>query len=202
MMNPAPRPVLGWRLWRVREGVLWSWGIETCWQPGDGRAVCLRPEVEARCAVSPGADCPCGFWALTDLAGCVAKVRKDHLLLAGSMQPVMGLMLGWGMVALHGAEGFRAQHARPLCLFENWIWDPELDLLTTGRARWWRRIDGRPRLSSSGAGARHRVLRAAADRYGVPLVTLRRAIQFGVLRELGVAGEVVAPLERRLARAS
>lgn len=201
-MRGQTGPVLGWRLWRVRDGNLWSWGIDSVWQPGDGRAVCLRRDVETRCAVSPGISCPCGFWALRDLAGCVAKARKERLFLDDSMQPVIGLMLGWGLVALHGAEGFRTQYARPLCLFEDWIWDPELDLLTKGRLRWWRHLDGRSYLTSSEAHERHGVLRRAADRHGVPLVTLRRALQFGVLRELGVAGELVAPLEQRLKRAS
>ncbi|MGH7911480.1 MAG: hypothetical protein ACREQM_11135 [Candidatus Dormibacteraceae bacterium] len=193
-----PNPVVGWRLWRVHGGDLWSWGIDAEWQPGDGQARCLHPDPQSRCAEAPGEHCLCGFWALSDPQHCVRKVRKEHVRLVGTMQPVIGLMLGWGSVMLHGAEGFRAERARPLCLFDNWIWDSELDLLTAGRVPWWRRLQDGAGLRSRDRSRRYRAPVRAAQRFGIPLVTLQAAVQFGVLRELGVASELVQTFERRL----
>jgi hypothetical protein len=110
----------------------------------------------------------------------------------------MGLMQGWGSVALHGGEGFRAQYARILCLFSDRVWDRELERLVGG-LHWWRQLAGFPRIRNP---ARARVweqkVAAAADRYAVPVLGLADAVRLGVLRELGVSDRVVRPMEGRL----
>ncbi|MGH7918934.1 MAG: hypothetical protein ACREQM_03185 [Candidatus Dormibacteraceae bacterium] len=116
--------------------------------------------------------------------------------MAQGKKPVIGLMLGWGTIAIHGDEGFRAQFARPLCMFKNGIWDPEWDLLAEEISLWHRIGHGRMRLITS---RRHRRLAAAAVRpLGVPLVTLRAAVTSGLLREFGVSSELTGPWEARL----
>src|SRR5262245_40650270 len=105
-------PVLGWRIWKVRGERLASWAVDYCWEPGENRAVCLAPGRPA-CAAPPGRRCQCGFWALWSPQQSLARA-------AGAFEPpwqVMGLIAGWGTVALHDREGFRAECATVRCLF-------------------------------------------------------------------------------------
>jgi hypothetical protein len=95
---------------------------------------------------------------------------------------VLGLVRGWGEVAIHGHEGFRAERASVVMLFSDLVGPRSLTPM-----RWWH-------------GRRARVLRDAAGRYGVPVLPLRTALDHRVLEELGLprsaiaqAGQLVRP---------
>jgi hypothetical protein len=188
-VQDAAEPVLGWRIWKLRDGHLESLVVDHRWEPGANRAACLAP---ARpCSESPGRHCQCGFWAVWSPRQCVSR--------AGAEPPrqVMGVIAGWGAVAMHGAEGFRAEHAAVRCLFIDrpWRWQ------TTGAGRrlaaWWRRATGRPPEAEAppadSLDRRHwEALRLAASRYAVPVVSLRDAASLGLLGELGLPAEGIA----------
>jgi len=175
--STATEPVLGWRLWSLCEDGLESWAVDYRWRPGENVATCLDAG-RRRCATAPGPGCLCGFWglwrpSLCVVRACVAPEPPWH---------VLGLIAGWGSVALHGREGFRAERAGLRCLFTDRMW----------AAPWLR---GR---AGVGAAHIHHVgpalirLRAAAARYGVPLLAVRDAAQVGLLAELGVPEPQVA----------
>lgn len=192
---------IGWRLWRLRDDQLWSWAVDYVWRPGAAEAVCLLDAPlsgRQRCGSAPGPNCQCGFWGLWEPAACVTKARRDMstgALAPHRFLPVLGLMSGWGTVAVHGTEGFRAQRGSVVCLFSEPIWDPELDRMLFGRAGLRARLAGLLR-SEARRRSRWSRLRSAASRYGVPLVSLGDAVRFGVLRELGVPAHMVERLEQ------
>ena len=130
-------PVLGWRIWNVRDGRLDSWAVSYRWDRGENRAACLvfdrRP-----CASPPGRRCQCGFWAVWSPLQCLDRAR------AATEPPwgvAMGLVIGWGTVALHGREGFRAERAAVRCLFTDRPWS-RLSRMSaaTQPPRWWQRL--------------------------------------------------------------
>jgi len=115
--SPATEPVLGWRLWSLCEDGLESWAVDYRWRPGENVATCLDAG-RRRCATAPGPGCLCGFWglwrpSLCVVRACVAPEPPWH---------VLGLIAGWGSVALHGREGFRAERAGLRCLFTDRMW--------------------------------------------------------------------------------
>jgi hypothetical protein len=197
--------VIGWRLWRAREDELWSWAVDYVWPSGPAEASCLLDAPfsgRERCASAPGPDCQCGFWGLWEPATCVNKARRDistGALAPYRFQPVLGLMSGWGTVAIHGDEGFRAQRGAVVCVFSDAIWDAELDQLLFGRKGLHARVAGLFR-SEARRRARWSRLQAVAARYGVPLVSLGEAVRLGVLQELGVPAAVVERMERNRLR--
>lgn len=196
---PTPRgePLLGWRLWRAREQTLESWAVASTWDPGPNEARCLSPIWP--CGSSPGPRCKCGFWGLFSPLRALERGRADRPEDAS----VLGLMRGWGEVAVHGPEGFRAQRAQLVCLFRDWVWDaPQMPCPAAGwgRAFWIleRRLDLLP-APVAPHPARVRMLEEIASRYQVPLVSLEDAVHVNALTELGagraVVGEVRAWLE-------
>ena len=78
----------------------------------------------------------------------------------------VGLIQGFGSVALHGEEGFRAGAATVMCIF----------------------ADLPDRIDYSHLRAR------VAERYGVPCVSLQAAMSIGLLSEFGVDCARVAEL--------
>ena len=148
------------------------------------------------CVRSPGQYCQCGIWALWDLGRCVAKGR-DHLSsVRGAL--VVGLIAGWGTVAIHGDEGFRAQRAAIRCLLMDSIWDKSMDPLC-GQQTWslaagrWLRLFARPRSTASS-------LRRVATEYAVLALPLADAVQGGVLAELGVSDQQLERARSALVR--
>src|SRR5207247_11201720 len=107
-------PLIGWRLWRLQGASLQSWGVDYHWRPGVNSASCIST-IRA-CVASPGKHCQCGFWALWSPLQCLARAQE----LEEPPWHVLGLITAWGTVALHGREGFRAQHASVTCLFTDW----------------------------------------------------------------------------------
>jgi len=193
-------PVVGWRLWKLNAGRLRSWVVAQDWEVGPNEARCLAGDAAASpfnlpprpcCERSPGEDCKCGLWALWDFRLCARKAREESQRW-NSRDVVIGLMEGWGTVAVHGDEGFRSQYAVARCLFTDTI----ADRVPAG-ARWWERL---VRLALAGEPDTRRTtsLRRVAELYGVPLVSLADAVRLGVLGELGVTEsgvrEVVAEL--------
>ncbi|HKF76825.1 MAG TPA: hypothetical protein VKF59_11835 [Candidatus Dormibacteraeota bacterium] len=179
-------PVLGWRVWKLRSGRLGSWAVDYCWEPGENRATCLTPGRRA-CSASPGQHCQCGFWAVWSPRRCAARVCSA----AEPPWHVMGLIAGWGTVALHDGEGFRAEWAAMKCLFTDRPWSSSIP---GWLARWWRRKTGRTDESDPGTlqDRRHwHALEGVAERYAVPLVSLETAASLGLLSELGVPSDQI-----------
>jgi hypothetical protein len=195
-------PVMGWRLWHLRSGVLHSWAIENCWEPGENRARCLDPGGRP-CDAPPGRHCHCGFWALWSPAQCVDRARG----MGETASHVMGLIAGWGTVALHGREGFRAERASIACLFVDRPSGGAAPPGITRRVATWLGWPGRREPEPADHDEtepeprRLRLLRDAARRYGVPLVSVQGAAQLGLLSEWGVPREQVLEARRLTARA-
>jgi hypothetical protein len=137
----------------------------------------------------------CGLWALWNFGSCVAKARAE----AARWQRrsvVLGLVAGWGTVAVHGDEGFRAQRASVICLFSDPVADP-VSAPPERWPRWWARPArwmGCERATSSRLDS----LRRAAAHYGVPLLSLTDAIRLGVLGEFGVSESSLSDVEAQL----
>lgn len=176
-------PVLGWRIWNLRDGGLESWAMDYCWEPGENLATCLAPH-RRRCRRSPGLHCQCGFWAVWTPGQCVIRACSA----AEPPWHVMGLVVGWGAVALHGKEGFRAERAAIKCLFTDRPWSSSLAVTApSGRiARWWHHTLRRAVEPVITLPAHLDQLEAVAAQYAVPLVSLRSAADVGILREFGV----------------
>ena len=197
-MREAQDPVVGWRVWRLRDGALHSWKLDYIWEPGSHHASCLvatLSPLRPTCAVAPGRGCTCGFWALWDPVRALRKARREQVMLPSGFGSVVGVVLGWGMVAIHGDEGFRCEHASIACLISNSVWDEDADRVVDGRVHWWRRMAHRFDVPDR---QRPDSLRLAAERHGVPLVSLADAVRLGVLQELGVKSDLVDGLRRRL----
>lgn len=200
-MSGGPAPVIGWRLWRLDAGRLRSWVVAQDWQVGPNEARCLvgdgpaslfGPAPRRPCERSPGRGCRCGLWALRDFASCARKAR-DESQHWDTRDIVIGLVEGWGTVAIHGDEGFRSQYAAVRCLFT----DPIAD---RGPAppRWWERVVRLSRARDSDA-RRATSLRCVAELYGVPLVSLADAVRLGILGELGLPESGVREVAAELA---
>jgi hypothetical protein len=202
--NAPPEPVIGWRLWRLRHDRLHSWAVDHVWELGPAEAVCrplgglrmgnLLIPTRRACQNPPGKGCRCGFWALWDPAACVTWARSEPA--RERPQVVLGLIAGWGTVALHGDEGFRAQHASILCLFSDEVDDQVLDPLTKWPRWqiWCRRRIHRERP----APERPASLQRAAEAHGVPLMPLAEAVRRGVLSEFGLTAERIRRVEAGL----
>jgi hypothetical protein len=197
-------PVLGWRIWNLRDRRLESWAVDYCWEPGENAAICLAPHRRA-CATSPGLHCQCGFWAVWSPGQCLARAC------AAAEPPwhVMGLVVGWGTVALHGREGFRAERAALRCLFTDRPWSTASAPRPPSRlAGWWRRTTGRATAIEPAERAAPREpghldeLEAVAAHYAVPLTSLAGAAALGLLSELGVPEAQVAEAARLAAGAT
>jgi hypothetical protein len=189
-------PLVGWRVWRLKDGRLHSWVVDHVWGAGRVAARCLPTRTgmlgmdwsREACSRSPGEGCKCGFWALTDIERCVSRARSDPSR-TRRRSAVIGLMAGWGTVAIHGDEGFRCQYASVLCLLSDGVDDDSLAPRGPG-AGWWGRLTDRwPagwRPSERAARRRRESLQRAAAYHGVPLVSLADAIRCGVLAEFGM----------------
>jgi hypothetical protein len=203
-VRAAGQPLVGWRLWRLHDGRLRSWVVGHDWEAGANEARCLaggplvsmRQPAGGRCDRSPGTDCRCGLWALWDFGGCVRKAREESQAWDG-WNVVIGLMAGWGTVAIHGEEGFRCQYAMVRCLFTDAVAD-RAGGSGDGRPGWWHRLAWCIRSGEPG-DRRLNSLRRAADHYGVPLLSLSEALHMGVLGELGVPRNRIKEVAAELA---
>lgn|SRR5215472_5422063 len=155
-------PVLGFRVWRRQQNRLRSWVMDYDWTPGTNTAQCLgmgRVVQRFDPHTAPGEQyCSCGFWALNSPRSAAFKSFErsfDSIDIAN----MVGLVAGWGTVAKHGDEGWRAQYAAIKCLF------------TIGTHGW----------------LVNRHLRVLADKYGVPLLPILKPATVLLLWEFGVS---------------
>jgi hypothetical protein len=183
-------PLIGWRLWKVREAELRSWAVEHVWEPGENKAVCLAAGLH-QCLEAPGRSCRCGFWALYSP---VAAIRLASESPAGGA--VIGLVEAFGTIAIHGTEGFRAEMARVSCLFTDEIALVPFEQLWRSLLRRLHRAKD-PDFVDRGP-SRIGALKPVASRYAVPLVSLRSAVSLGLLGELGVKQEAITELQEWL----
>lgn len=191
--------VVAWRLWNMTATKLQSWTMGYEWRPGGNQALCLRNGTDrvwgARdiCPRSPGRNCMCGFWGMWTLGRAVSLGRR------ASMSPartVVGIIVVWGTVALHGDEGFRAEYASIGCLLTEPIWSPILDPFDSFSPSWVRNLH---HIGMGLTDRRHReYLRRVSDRYGVPATSLGGALEKGVLAELGLTDEQMCEIRTRL----
>ena len=183
-------PVVGWRLWKVREDELYSWAIEHVWQPGDNTAVCLS-DGPFRCPQAPGTSCRCGFWALYSPVAAIRLASAKP-----NARTVIGLVAAFGTVAVHGSEGFRAEMSRVTCLFSDEIASAPVERLWRSLRR---RLHRRSDVGLNDLSVRRTdTLKPVAGRYMVPLVSFQSAISLGLLGELGVRQDAIAELREWL----
>ena len=99
----ALRPAVGWKVWRVEDGLLKSVLYGDPW-PADGpiEAACARHGHEA-----PAVACECGIHAGRTLEAW------EHYLRVGAEARVFGRVLLWG-ATVEGEHGWRAACARPV----------------------------------------------------------------------------------------
>jgi hypothetical protein len=207
-LNPAPsrlepelrtlEPVLGWRVWWLKGERLKSWAMDYVWERGSNHASCMKAP-DLRCSHPPGYACACGFWGLWGPTACAQRARSDPA--RGSA--VLGLVSGWGTVALHGSEGFRAESASIVCVFVDELerrrpWKPMAGLLAGLRAR----HDSEPARGDVEAetGRRSATVRRAAQWYGVPAMSMSVALRFGLLTEMGVTPQAIQETKSLVSR--
>lgn len=168
--SAGSEPVIGWRVWALANNRLYSIAKNAFWRPGENQAECLV----GRNHDIPAPLCHCGFWALHDpVSAMQLAARVESGLRTGSGFTVLdphrtvavGLILGYGAIAVHGCEGYRAGLASVACIFAD---APEA--LVTEKAN---------------------LRRTVADEYGVPCIVLDAAISIGFLQELGVRRQAV-----------
>lgn len=176
-MSQQLEPVVGWRLWIGEGEDLLSWAVDYSWVPGENIAQCLAPH-QPRCIKVPGTVCQCGFWAVWSPKWSVT--RAVDLSPKGAY--VWGLVQGWGTVAIHGTEGFRAERAKVLCLFTDRPWNTVAKPLAKRVALG---------IFYKEALARSELV-VIARRYAVPLLPLRLAADYGLLREFGVPSHQIS----------
>lgn len=99
----ALRPAVGWKVWRVEDGLLVSVLYGDPWPVDEPiRALCARHGHEA-----PSPLCECGIHAGRSLTAW------QHYLHVGAESRVFGRVLLWGST-LEGEHGWRAARARPV----------------------------------------------------------------------------------------
>jgi hypothetical protein len=102
----ALRPAVGWKVWRVEDGLLASVLYGDPWPVDEPiHAACSRHKHEA-----PSPLCECGIHAGRDLAAW------EHYLRVGRESRVFGRVLLWGST-VEGEHGWRAACARPVEIF-------------------------------------------------------------------------------------
>jgi hypothetical protein len=107
-VEPAPdlvRAVIGFRQWRLHDGLLWSLYTGDLWDRATRTARCLRDGAHE--GPAPGHTCSCGFYAWYGPAARTASAATPDL--------VGGAVALWGRLELH-AHGMRAEHARMVAL--------------------------------------------------------------------------------------
>ena len=102
----ALRPAVGWKVWRLEDGLLRSVLYGDPWPVYEPiEAACARHDHEA-----PSPTCECGIHAGRELAAW------EHYLRVGAENRVFGRVLLWG-ATVEGEHGWRAACARPVEIF-------------------------------------------------------------------------------------
>jgi hypothetical protein len=117
MSAPAPdliHPVVGFRLWRLEDGALWSPYAGERWSRGCQTARSRAASGREHAGPAPAHACTCGFYASYVPCPRLASACTDDL--------VGGAVVLWGRIELH-ATGLRAQYAMVVALalpFSRW----------------------------------------------------------------------------------
>ena len=102
----ALRPAVGWKVWRVEDGLLRSVLYGDPWPTDEPiRAACAR-----HAHAAPARPCECGIHAGRELAAW------GHYLAVGAESRVFGRVLLWGST-IEGAHGWRGALALPVEIF-------------------------------------------------------------------------------------
>jgi len=110
MSEAAPdliHPVVGFRLWRLEEGALWSPYFRERWSRGRQTATCRATSGREHAGPSPAHTCTCGIYAWYRPCPRLASACNADL--------VGGAVVLWGLMELH-ATGMRAQYATVVAL--------------------------------------------------------------------------------------
>lgn len=97
-------PVLGFRIWALRDDKLHGAAYDQLWTRGENVAVCRRDSAPHETA--PATGCRCGFNALHELPAPAWSSVGIY---------VMGAIAAWGEIEWH-RTGFRAERACPIAL--------------------------------------------------------------------------------------
>lgn len=182
--QPQRNPVVGWRLWYVRDGRLHSWNVDYFWQKGPNKAECRR-DVGTGCPDPPGKRCQCGLWGVWKLSDALNRVlastSEDNL--------IVGVISGWGDVALHGGEGFRSEYAKVRCLFTDRPWLSDPSYIPLKKRSFLSALFGRSQAPP--APPTESELGRVAEYYRVPLLSIARAADLGFLGEIGMEKKYV-----------
>ena len=114
-------PIVGWRAWNVRGGMLTGLAYTKPWEPRKQlEAVCGGNDGEdEKCNRCPSKECNCGVWAFP-------SIESLNTALAGYADvSVFGEVYLWGRI-IECTNGFRAQFAYPK---ELWLLDSSLEEL-------------------------------------------------------------------------
>ncbi len=119
-------PVVGWRTWRAQPttagAVLEGVHTRERWEPGTTHAGCRScPPWLANLHPVPSKSCQCGLYAFSAPDEALHHLQTPgHATDVGERaQLVAGAVIAWGRVVQHGAQGWRAQHARPVALLDS-----------------------------------------------------------------------------------
>ena len=112
MIELYAEPLLGWRLWHIREGRLVSWSQDGAWPAGRRFEARCNRLLRRSCADAPGEGHACGIYA--------ARTRAGALRLLDELPPLpvpvaVGQVSLWGRV-FENVGGWRAQYAYPYAL--------------------------------------------------------------------------------------
>jgi len=105
----ALRPAVGWKVWRVENGLLRSVLYGDLWPVDEPVEAVCRRQLRSR-HEAPSRGCECGIHAGRELGAW------DHYLAVGSEARVFGRVLLWGST-IQGARAWRAALARPVEIF-------------------------------------------------------------------------------------
>lgn len=102
-LSPIPdfiEPVIGFRVWKLLDGKLYSPLQSHRWAPGTNKARCRRG------GMAPSCHATCGLYAQYHIDGISSALRAVG---------VIGAIQAWGTLEAH-PTGFRAEYARPILL--------------------------------------------------------------------------------------
>ena len=105
-------PLVGWRLWHVRDGRLLSWSQDAEWPAGRRLEASCRRLLRRSCTDAPGAGHACGIYAVRTRDAAV-RLLDDLPPLAAPV--AVGRVSLWGRV-FENVGGWRAQYAYPYAL--------------------------------------------------------------------------------------
>jgi hypothetical protein len=105
-------PLVGWRLWHIRDGRLVSWSQEAEWPAGRRLEASCERLIRRPCGAAPAGGHTCGIYAV--------RTRDAAVRLLAELPPVpvpvaVGQVSLWGRV-FENVGGWRAQYAYPYSL--------------------------------------------------------------------------------------